>query len=142
MKFNKRYSAKVMNGYWKEKNFGCTIKHFCGISMVATGFSRKKLYLLRISIFLKLTPWISSQIYRDPPSWNFPFFCIDPPGNPFFPLFLVYPLEFQQLNSTPWNFSINILNRGLHFFSGKPITISNSKKILKSFENCYYKYSL
>ena len=32
----------------------------------------------RISIFLKLTPWISSPFYHDDFSL---FFCIDPPGN-------------------------------------------------------------
>ena len=102
-----------------EKRKTCTIKHFCGISMVATGFSRKKLYLLRISIFLKLTPWISSQIYRDPPPGIFHFFALTPLEIHFFPQFLVYPLEFQRLNSTPWNFSVNILNWGVTFFFWK-----------------------
>ena len=36
------------------------------------------LHLLRISIILKLTPWISSQIYPSGVTVNFPFFCIDP----------------------------------------------------------------
>ena len=45
------------------------------------GLFQKKIAppLLRISIFLNFTPWISSQIYRDPPGiFNF-FFALTPP---------------------------------------------------------------
>ena len=83
--------------------------------------------LLRISIFLKLIPWISSQFYHDPPG-IFHFFCIYPFGNPRFSLkFWHTLLEFQLFSLQPPplpEISIDILNRGFKFFSGKahPIT--------------------
>ena len=51
------------------------------VILLLMGFLRKmskcnlKCKMLRISIFLKLNPWISSQIYRDPPG-IFSIFCV------------------------------------------------------------------
>ena len=75
------------------------IKKIIKKKFIQNGLFQKKIVppLLRISIFLKLTPWISSQIYRDPPG-IFYFFALTPLENPyFFPQSLVYPLEFQRL---------------------------------------------
>ena len=91
----------------------------------------KKLYPYcswRHNFSLKLTPWISIQIYHDPP-WNFPLFCINLSGNPRFSLkFWHTPLEFQLLSlyPPPLEISIDILNRGIQFFLEKP--------------NCCFKY--
>ena len=53
----------------------------------AAGFSRKKKFVPRvedINFFEVDPPWISSQIYREPPGISF-FFCIYPLESMFFP---------------------------------------------------------
>ena len=74
--------------------------------------------------FLKFTPWISSQIYRDP-SGIFHCFCIDPLWKSmFFPQFLVYPPGIPTTLLQPLEFFIDILNRGVTIFFWKsPILI-------------------
>ena len=71
-------------------------------------FQKKELYtpVEDINFFEVDPPWISSQIYCNPP-WNFPFFCIEP-TNDFY--------------STPWNLFIDIINRGggYNLFLEKP----------------------
>ena len=83
------------------------------------GFSRKKLYPL---YFQSNLPW---------PPWNFPFFCINAPGNPCFLLNLI-PWNSNDFYSTPWTFtlppglllyplkfSIDNLDRGVTIFFWK-----------------------
>ena len=72
------------------------------------GFSRKKLYPPPLCGYRFLTPWISSQIYRDPP------------GNPcFFLNFWRLPWNSNDYDSTSLEFSIDILNRGVTIFFWK-----------------------
>ena len=64
--------------------------------------------LLRMSIFFEVdTPWISIQIYRDPP------------GNPCFFLNFWFPPWNSTLYSTPWNFSL--ISSTSNFFLENPI---------------------
>ena len=78
------------------------------------GFFQKKTVppVLRVSIFLKLNPRISSQLYNDPLEF-FYFFALNPlavdipPGIP--TTFTLPPLKI----------SIDILNKGISIFSGK-----------------------
>ena len=60
--------------------------------------------------FIVYTPWISIQIYREPPG-IFYFFALTPLF--FFLNFWFTPLEFQRLLLYPLEFSIDILDRGL-----------------------------
>ena len=69
-------------------------------------FPEKNFYphpLLGISIFLKLTPWISSQIYRDP----LEFFALTP---------LEIHVSPSNFWCTPWNFPLISSTGGYNFF--------------------------
>ena len=98
------------------------------------GFSRKKLYPLlpvddiNFLFFLKLTPWTSRQIYRDPPPWNFPFFALTPI---FFPKLIVYPLESQRLLLYPPGiFHQYPQQGGYNFFLEKPNAVKSIRAII------------
>ena len=76
------------------------------------GFSRKKLYpLLIMSIFLKLTPWISNQIYREPHG-IFHFFTLTPWKSMFFFNYWCTPWNSNAFYCTPWNFLISSTGGG------------------------------
>ena len=67
---------------------------------------------------LKLTPGFPFNFMMTP--WNFSLFCIDASGKSRFLLkFWHIPLEFWLLSLYPREVSIDILNRGFQFFSGK-----------------------
>ena len=65
--------------------------------------------MFRVSIYLKLTSWISKRFYHGP--WNFPFFLHL--WNFFFPLKFWDSLwKFNDFYSTSWNFELISSTRG------------------------------
>ena len=102
------------------------------------GFSRKKLYpLLIMSIFLKLTPWISNQIYREPHG-IFHFFTLTPWKSMFFFNYWCTPWNSNAFYCTPWIFCLTPpSNReGLQCFFLEKSNISKHKQ--KIFFTIFY----
>ena len=84
------------------------------------GFSRKKLYpLLRIPFLIVAPPQFQSILLWPP--WNFLlFFCINPSGNPLFPLKSPHhPWNSSYFHSNRLEIFIDILNRGVSNFFWK-----------------------
>ena len=95
--------------------------------------------LLRISFFLKWTPWISSQYYDDPLEF-FNFLHLPFWESSFFPQILTYPPGIPTtFNIPPGNFYWYSQQGVSNFFLGKPVV---SQQLFFNIEYPYHFYFL